>query len=286
MTVYVERFAPSPTGLLHLGHAYSALLAYESAKSVNGRFLVRIENTDIARCKPEYEAALCDDLQWLGIEYETPILCQTDRLAAYDHALNRLIDMGLCYPCKCTRSDIKNAVSAPQEGAEPAFGPDGLIYPGTCRHRPMSECTPKDAIRLDMAKAIATLTADLRFREIGEDRDETRIIDPQSLITNCGDIVLARKDIATTAYHMSVVIDDAFQGVTHVTRGLDLAPATPIHCLLQALLDLPTPIYRHHKLIRDENGKRLAKRDDARAIRAYREQGLTPQDIREMVMNT
>ncbi len=279
----VERFAPSPTGLLHLGHAYSALLAWDIAKATGGRFLVRIENTDAARCKPEYETALFEDLEWLGIDWETPVLRQTGRLDAYDNALDKLIDMRLCYPCSCSRSDIKNALSAPQEGAEPTFGPDGLIYPRTCCHRPMSERTAQDAIRLDMTKAVSMLTSELSFQEIGDDTHKTITIDPQSLITDCGDIVLARKDIATTAYHMSVVIDDAFQEVTHVTRGLDLASATPIHCLLQNLLGLPTPIYRHHRLIRNENGKRLAKRDDARSIHAYREQGLTPEDIREMV---
>ncbi len=279
----VERFAPSPTGLLHLGHAYSALLAWECAKAAGGRFLVRIENTDVVRCKPDYETALFEDLEWLGIDWENPILRQSDRLSDYNKVLKKLIDIGLCYPCRCTRSDIKNALSAPQEGAESAFGPDGVIYPRTCKQRSMLEQTPQDAIRLDMTKAVASLTTDLKYREIGGKTEEIITIDPQSLITDCGDIVLARKDIATTAYHMSVVLDDAFQDVTHVTRGQDLASATPIHCLLQNLLGLPTPIYRHHRLIRDDNGKRLAKRDDARSIRAYREQGLTPQDIREMV---
>ena len=279
----VERFAPSPTGLLHLGHAYSALLAWDIAKATGGRFLVRIENTDTARCKPEYETTLFEDLKWLGIKWETPVLRQTDRLTAYEIALTKLIDMGVCYPCDCTRSDIKNALSAPQEGAEPAFGPDVLIYPRTCCQRPMTEHTSQDAIRLDMTKAVKMLSSNLFYQEIGDGTQTTIAIDAHSLITDCGDIVLARKDTTTTAYHMSVVIDDAFQNVTHVTRGMDLASATPIHCLLQNLLGLPTPIYRHHKLIRDENGKRLAKRENARSIHVYREQGLTPEDIREMV---
>lgn len=275
-----ERFAPSPTGLLHLGHAYSALMAWNAACANGSDFLLRIEDIDTLRCKQEFEAAIFEDLNWLGLSWPQPVIRQSDRLPAYDAALSKLIDLGLCYPCKCTRKDIALAFAAPQEGVTP--GADGPIYPQTCKGRSMSEHTPTDAIRLDMEKAISTLQGHLSYTEIGGVYPETIRVKPETLMSDCGDIVLARKDIGTS-YHLSVVVDDAFQHITHVTRGRDLLSATPIHRLLQTLLGLPTPIYRHHKLIRDENGKRLAKRDDARAIRAYRENGVTPQGIREMV---
>lgn len=278
-----ERFAPSPTGLLHLGHAYSALLAWDAACASGGEFLLRMENTDITRCKPEFETAIYRDLNWLGISWPEPVLRQTDRSHQYNDALARLIDLGLCYPCKCTRSDIKNAQSAPQEGAENVMGPDGSIYPKTCTNRPMSDQQPSDAIRLNMHKALSIIKTDLWYTEIGTGNMQTIEIKPDTLISECGDIVLARKDIDTTGYHLSVVIDDAFQSITHITRGRDLIPATPIHCLLQTLLGLPTPIYNHHRLIRDENGKRLAKRYDAMAVGKYRADGATAADIRAMV---
>ena len=275
-----ERFAPSPTGLLHLGHAYSALMAWDAARANNGKFLLRIEDIDLPRCKPEFEQAIYQDLEWLGLSWPTPVMRQSMRLAAYDSALQKLIDLGLCYPCKCTRKDIAQAMSAPQEGVD--VGPDGPIYPQTCKGRPMSEYSATDAIRLDMEKAVSTIKGHLSYTEIGGVYPETIRVKPETLVSYCGDIVLARKDMGTS-YHLSVVVDDADQNITHVTRGQDLASATPIHRLLQALLNLSTPTYRHHKLIRDKNGKRLAKRDDARAIRSYRENGVTPQGIREMV---
>ena len=277
---FSSRFDPSPTGYLHLGHAYSALLAFDMAQRAQGRFLLRIEDTDQERSKAAYESQIYSDLEWLGISWETPVLRQSQNMPAYDTALDTLAGMGLLYPCSCTRGDIRRATSAPQEGA-PLLGPDGLIYPGTCRNRKWSDRTDKDAVRLNMQKAVDTLPTLPNYVETGT---HPQIAMPRShLIDQVGDIVLARRDTKTAAYHLSVVVDDAAQDVTHVIRGEDLATATPIHVLLQALLKLPTPIYHNHRLIRDETGKRLAKRDDARAIRTYRSEGATPQDIRRMV---
>ena len=276
----IERFAPSPTGLLHLGHAYSALLAWDAACANGGKFLLRIEDIDHPRCKPEFEQAICDDLAWLGLTWPTPVMRQSDRQPAYNAALKKLIKLGLCYPCNCTRKDISQAMSAPQEDI--AYGPDGPIYPGTCRGRSMAERIETDAIRLDMRKAISGISHTLTYNKIGGETPKIIHISTEKLLSEAGDIVLARKDIGTS-YHLSVVVDHADQNITHITRGRDLIPATPVHRLLQELLGLPTPIYRHHKLIRDENGKRLAKRYDAMAIRKYRDDGANPQDIREMV---
>ena len=278
--MFTTRFAPSPTGQLHLGHAYSALVAFDMARTSKGRFLLRIEDTDTARCTPAFEAQIYDDLAWLGLTWETPVLRQSENMAAYDAALDSLGDMGLLYPCSCTRGDIRRAASAPQEGA-PLLGPDGLIYPGTCRHRVWADRSETDAIRLDMARAVDSLPSLPRYSETGS-HPPTRVTRAH-LTNDVGDIVLARRDTGTAAYHLSVVVDDAAQGITHVIRGEDLASATPIHVLLQALLGLPTPVYHHHRLIRDETGKRLAKRDDARAIALYRAEGATPQDIRTLV---
>lgn len=278
--IFTTRFAPSPTGQLHLGHAYSALLAFDMAQQAGGRFLLRIEDTDTARCTPAFEAQIYDDLAWLGLSWETPVLRQSDNTAAYETALERLGEMGLLYPCSCTRGDIRRAASAPQEGA-PMHGPDGLIYPGTCRHRAWSDRSDMDAVRLHMARAVDHLNTLPQYTETGVHPALT--LTRAHLTEEVGDIVLARRDTKTAAYHLSVVVDDAAQGITHVIRGEDLATATPIHVLLQALLGLPTPTYHHHRLIRDETGKRLAKRDDARAIALYRSEGATPHDIRQMV---
>jgi len=264
----VERFAPSPTGYLHLGHAFSALTAWESAKG--GHFLLRIEDIDTARSRSGYEQAIFDDLHWLGLDWPQQVLHQSTRLTAYQSALQKLADLGLTYACTCTRRDITDALDAPQEGV--LTGPDGVVYPGTCRNKNQSGLA---AIRLDMAKAARR---DVTYYESKTPVTTSR----EEMIETIGDIVLARKDIGTS-YHLSVVVDDAFQNVTHVTRGEDLRSATPIHALLQNLLGFPTPVYHHHRLIRDAAGKRLAKRDDARAIRAYRAAGASPQDIRKMV---
>ena len=281
--MYRTRFAPSPTGRLHLGHAYSALLGFDHARERGGAFLLRIEDIDRARARPDDEAAICDDLAWLGIRWQTPVLRQSDHFADYEAALRRLSAMGLCYPCRCTRADIQAALSAPQEGAAHPM-PDGMIYPGTCRARPMGDRGPGDAIRLNMARALAACgAAALAFDETGDLHSGRHHIDNAHLIATMGDIVLARRDIGAAAYHLAVVVDDARQQITEVVRGADLFEATFLHRLLQALLGLPTPAYHHHRLIRDESGKRLAKRDDARALAHYRAEGATPQDIRRIV---
>ena len=274
---WVERFAPSPTGPLHLGHAYSALLAWDRAVMNGGEFLLRIEDIDQSRARPEWEAQIFDDLAWLGIWWPKPVLRQSKRLTTYHTALKTLWNRGLLYPCTCTRSEIAEAAQAPQEGA-PLLGPDGLIYPGTCRHKPTGDM-PKAALRLNLRAAMQDKI--FHFNETGLNAGHIEFTAREALET-IGDIVLARRDMGTS-YHLSVVLDDAFQGVTHVTRGQDLFEATKIHVILQKLLGLPTPVYHHHKLIRDENGKRLAKRDDARAISKNRAEGAAPEDIRRMV---
>jgi glutamyl-Q tRNA(Asp) synthetase len=282
----VERFAPSPTGPLHLGHAFSAITAHDAARAAGGTFLLRIEDIDTTRCRPAFEAAILDDLRWLGLCWAEPVLRQSSRRAAHAAALGALADRGLLYPCTCTRRDI--ALAAPQEGAT---GPDGLIYPGTCRGRPLGDVTAQPhALRLDMGRAIDLLggesaVARLSFTEIGSGPcGETGrfTLDAAALRDGVGDVALGRKDIGVS-YHLAVVVDDAFQGVTHVTRGCDLFAAVPLHRLLQALLGLPVPVWRHHRLIRDETGRRLAKRDNARALAALRAAGATPADIRQAV---
>lgn len=270
---FVTRFAPSPTGLLHLGHAFSALTAWEAAKAADGEFLLRIEDTDRTRARPEYEAAIYEDLTWLGVTWSEPVWRQSERLGVYASALEQLDRHGVIYPCRCTRADIRAALAAPQEGA------DSTVYPGTCRGR-LADAGPSDAIRLDLDRALKLLDGQtLTWRETGTARAGTHALDPEAMQRRIGDVVLGRKDIGAAAYHLSVVVDDAAQGVTHVIRGEDLLEATPLHRLLQALLDLPVPVWHHHPLVRDEAGKRLAKRDDARAIRTYREAGRTPEDV-------
>ncbi|MDQ1898921.1 tRNA glutamyl-Q(34) synthetase GluQRS [Paracoccus sp. WLY502] len=274
----VTRFAPSPTGLLHLGHAYAALVAESLADP--GRFLLRIEDIDQDRCRPEYAAAIREDLAWLGLRWPEPVMRQSDRMEAYRKALRRLAP--LTYPCRCRRGDIRAALSAPQEGVLPA-GPDGLVYPGTCRGRSLGDAGPDDVIRLDVARAFDALAmARIAFQDQaimpGHDHELTR----DQFLDGIGDVILSRRGMGTS-YHLAVVVDDAAQGITLVTRGKDLFDSTYIHVLLQKLLNFSTPLYHHHRLIRDDAGKRLAKRDDARAIRHYRDEGATPDDIRSMI---
>lgn len=282
--MHTERFAPSPTGELHLGHAYSALVGWRAAKAAGGRFLVRMEDVDRSRVRAEFIEGNLADLAWLGLDWEAPVLFQSTRLAAYEAALGALAAQGLTYSCTCTRRDIAEAASAPQEGVSP--GPDGPVYPGTCRGR----AVPADAaaaIRLDMRRAFAVLggaatVARLAFTELEEGpggEAGTILLDPEALMDGTGDVVLSRRD-GTPAYHLAVVMDDAWQGVTHVTRGRDLFAATPVHRLLQALLDLPVPAYRHHRLIRDAEGRRLAKRDHAHSLARLREEGWSVGDVR------
>ncbi|MDX2485140.1 MAG: tRNA glutamyl-Q(34) synthetase GluQRS [Pseudodonghicola sp.] len=277
---FTTRFAPSPTGPLHLGHAYSALLAYDMAQEAAGRFLLRIEDIDQSRARAAWEMQIYQDLHWLGLSWPEPVMRQSKRLSRYGAALEQLTALGLTYPCRCRRGDIEAAAGAPQEGV-PQFGPDGRIYPGTCRTRAMSEAGPEDVIRLNMEKATRALPP-LSFTETGPAHAGAHWIERDTLCRTVGDIILARRQMGSS-YHLSVVVDDADQGITHVVRGLDLFEATQIHVLLQHLLGLPTPRYHHHRLIRDDSGKRLAKRDDARAIARYRAEGATPDEIRRMV---
>lgn len=228
------------------------------------------------RSRPEFEAAIRDDLGWLGLAWPEPVLRQSGHLPRYAAALDRLAALGVVYPCRCTRAEIRSALSAPQEGAAPP-----PVYPGICRGRAMAAATPGDALRLDLGRALA-LAGPLDFVEEGPLHPGRHAVDGEALLGGTGDVVLARRDIGT-AYHLAVVVDDAFQGITHVVRGDDLFEATPLHRLLQALLGLKVPVWHHHRLIRDGAGRRLAKRDDARALATLRAAGATPADVRRMV---
>ncbi|MBM3568327.1 MAG: tRNA glutamyl-Q(34) synthetase GluQRS [Alphaproteobacteria bacterium] len=271
----VSRFAPSPTGHLHLGHALSALLAFDLARGQGGRFLLRIEDIDGSRCRPEFEAAIYDDLAWLGLEWERPVRRQSEHIADYARALDRLRAAGLAYPCFCSRKQIVDEIarspSAPQ-------GPDGPLYPGTCRQ--LGE--PDRARRLAAGAAHCHRLDARRIaagRQLGlVDNDRTIACDPDLL----GDVVIARRD-APVSYHLAVTVDDALQGISHVVRGEDLLPSTHVHRLLQAALGLPTPEYRHHRLLTDAAGRRLSKRDGAESLRALRAAGADPDAIRRMV---
>ncbi len=275
----VLRFAPSPNGRLHLGHAYSALSSAAFAQRLGGRFLVRIEDIDIGRCRPEFIASIFEDLAWLGIAWEQPVLRQSEHLANYAAAARRLEAMGLLYPCFATRSEILAAATG-------AVDPDGApLYPGL--HRALSDADiarrraagEPFAMRIDIARAVAVAEArcgPLTFRALGDGLGTTEIAaDP------CvwGDAVIQRKDVPTS-YHLSVVVDDARQGVTHVTRGLDLYPATSLHRLLQVLLGLPAPIYWHHPLIHDREGRKLSKSERDTSLAELRSQGVTVAEIR------
>jgi glutamyl-Q tRNA(Asp) synthetase len=275
---FVARFAPSPTGPLHLGHAYSAILAHDMARAAGGRFLLRMEDTDLERCRAEYDALIQEDLVWLGLTWDGPIHRQSEHIASYNTRLETLEGKGLLYPCSCTRSDIRAALAAPQEGV--AFN----VYPGTCRHRPIESRKPGDALRLNLGAALDSLAAaDLSFSETGPAHSGHHRVDPDQAMRQIGDVVLSRKGEDIVAYFLASAFDDADQGVTRVIRGEDLFEFTAVQVILQHLFGLPTPIYHHHRLIRDEQGKRLAKRDDARAIQKYRAEGATPADIRRMV---
>ncbi|MCB2126120.1 MAG: tRNA glutamyl-Q(34) synthetase GluQRS [Rhodobacteraceae bacterium] len=272
------RFAPSPTGPLHLGHAFSAILAHDMARAAGGEFLLRMENTDLERSRPEWEALILADLAWLGLDWDGPVHRQSDHLAAYNARLDSLGPRGLIYPCSCSRGDIRAVLSAPQEGVAHS------LYPGTCRGREMAGRQPGDALRLDLDRALAALDPEtLVFIETGPAHAGVHRVDPEAARRTFGDVVLGRKGDGIVAYFLASAFDDADQGITHVIRGEDLFAFTPIQVILQRLLGLPTPVYHHHRLIRDETGKRLAKRDDARAIRKYRDEGVTPAEIRRLI---
>ena len=305
-----SRFAPSPTGLLHIGHAWSAILAHDRARQAGGRFLLRIEDIDGTRSRPEFIEAILSDLEWLGLSWDGPVLLQSRRLPFYAEALERLKAMGLLYPCFCTRAEIAASLSAPH-------GDGGPVYPGTCRHLASGErerrlAGEQHAWRLDMVKAIASLpavTPDLFRGPSGSQAQDQEGHHPAAkwkpkqvrydgkllwhdeiagdVIATPeihGDVILARKD-APASYHLAVTIDDAAQGVTHIVRGRDLFAATHVHRLLQALLDLPTPIYRHHALLADATGERLAKRNKAPTLLSMREAGADGSTLADELRN-
>lgn len=275
----VTRFAPSPTGYLHLGHAHSALTAWHAARSAGGRFLLRIEDIDSTRCRPEYAQAILDDLTWLGIDWDGPVRYQSAHLEDYRAALDRLQDQGVIYPCFCTRAEIQAEIAA---AAAAPHGPDGPLYPGTCRRLSPAERQERIAagvpyaLRLD-ARAAAARTGHLTWREEGDGLAGVITVDPE---VN-GDVVLARKDIGTS-YHLAVTVDDDLQGVTLVSRGRDLFASTHVHRTIQALLGLREPMYRHHLLLTDAAGVRLAKRDGALSLRALRAAGRSPAEVRAL----
>jgi glutamyl-Q tRNA(Asp) synthetase len=268
----VTRFAPSPTGYLHLGHVRSALEGWRAAREAGGRFLLRLEDIDHTRCRPEFADAITEDLAWLGLDWDGPIRRQSEHFADYRAALARLDAAGLIYPCFCTRRDIQAEIA--RAGGAPQ-GEMGLPYPGTCRHLGAAERAEKRALEPDYALRLDVAASMARTGPLAWVEDERRVAaDPAAL----GDVVLARKEMPTS-YHLAVTVDDALQGVSLVTRGADLFAATHIHRLLQALLGLPTPRYRHHPLLTDAVGRRLAKRDGALTIRTMREAEMTPAAI-------
>jgi glutamyl-Q tRNA(Asp) synthetase len=283
----VFRFAPSPNGYLHLGHAYSALLNYDLARQAGGRLLLRIEDIDTSRCRPEFETAIVQDLAWLGIEWETPVRRQSEHLDIYLDALNKLAAQGLVYPSFESRAEIARLVAQREANGPWPRDPDGApLYPGTAKSLSPGERTrlidsgAPYALRLDMAAARAR-AGELDWVEQGEGPDgKTGAVTAQPHVW--GDVILARKE-TPTSYHLSAVVDDALQGVTDVVRGQDLFRSTSVHRLLQKLLDLPQPAYRHHRLVLDAAGQKLSKSTRATGLRELRAQGATPGDIRRLV---
>lgn len=283
----ITRFAPSPTGLLHLGHAVAAIAAHDLAKATGGRFLLRIDDIDAGRCRPEFEAMIYEDLAWMGLRWREPVRKQSECLKEYRTALARLQSLGLIYPCFCTRREIQQ--EAARAGQAP-HGPDGPLYPGVCRGLGGDERAARTragaafALRLDVAKALGRTAGPLCFPEHGQGPEAQNgwiMAQPESL----GDVILARGQggvVQHYSYHLAVVVDDAAQGVTCVTRGRDLFFTTHMHCLLQALLGLPAPAYLHHALALDESGKRLAKRHDALSLQQLRTGGMQPEMVRKL----
>ena len=275
----VTRFAPSPTGDLHLGHAYAAWYAQDVANRGGGRFLVRVEDIDATRCRTAFIDRNLDDLRWLGLTWKEPVLRQSERMDLYRDALGRLDDLGITYPCFCTRAEIRSEVEA-AAGAPHVMAPDGgFLYPGTCRARNAAErrilvaSGRPYAVRLDMGRVIQR-TGGLGWTD--------RMRGPQSASPErFGDVVIARKEVETS-YHLAVVVDDAAQGITEVTRGTDLFDATHVHRALYALLDLPVPIWHHHNLCHDEDGSRLSKRQGDETIASLRERGHPKEEVLAM----
>ncbi len=274
----VTRFAPSPTGRLHLGHAYSALFAAKAAADTSGRFLLRIEDIDQGRCRPEFTQGIFEDLAWLGLSWEQPVRHQSQHMRDYAAALDRLAAADLIYPCFCTRKEIAAEIAA-SPGAP--HGPDGPVYPGTCRHLPPEQRAARlaagdqHALRLDMARACGSISPSGKPLQWTDRESGHHLARPE----NFGDVVLARKDVPTS-YHLAVTVDDALQGVTLVTRGTDLRDATDVHVLLQRLLGLPTPAYHHHRLLTTPDGRRYAKRDRSETLAEMRRQGARPVEVR------
>ncbi|HEY1736248.1 MAG TPA: tRNA glutamyl-Q(34) synthetase GluQRS [Methylovirgula sp.] len=282
---HVFRFAPSPNGYLHLGHAYSALINDQMAQAVGGTLLIRIEDIDIARCRPEFEQAIYEDLEWLGLEWEAPVRRQSEHFDAYADALANLEQQGLVYPCFCSRSEVASVLTdRPDWPRDPDGSP---LYPGTCRTLTLGERAMRlsagqpAALRLDMKAALAKVRErmgrNIGWREYGAGLQGREMTADPAL---WGDAVLSRKDIPAS-YHIAVVVDDALQGVTDVVRGEDLLMATGLHRLLQILLDLPAPCYHHHELLRDAGGRKLSKSLRAKSLRTLRHEGLTPADVKK-----
>ncbi len=277
MSAFTTRFAPSPTGYLHRGHAFSALAAFEAARGVDGRFLLRIEDIDRTRCRPQYEAAIYEDLSWLGLRWESPVRRQSDHMADYGAALRDLAERGLTYRCFRTRREVAEAIESAPHGAMEAFR--GAALPPDEEARRVEAGEPYAwRLSLDAAERALGGFAGLTFIEEGAGPGGERGVIPVRPQLG-GDVVLARKDVGV-AYHLAVVADDARQGVTQVIRGHDLFDATHVQRLLQALLALPVPTYRHHRLLTGPDGKRFAKRDGAQTLRELRGSGMTPQDLR------
>ena len=277
----IERTAPSPTGDIHLGHVYSALTAYRNAKANNGVFKLRIEDIDITRCKIEYENVIIKNLTWLGLKWDEKIMRQRTRYKSYNLAIDKLMKEDLLYPCSCSRTDVKKALSAPH-----IEDTSSLVYPGTCKKVKPNKGVK--ALRLNIDKAIKKLGNDkLYFYETGitvGNSHEKRSISNETLKKKFGDLVVARKDIGTS-YNLSVIIDDSAQEVTHVTRGIDLLDVTPIQVLLQRILGLQTPTYHHHKLICDDDGKKLSKRSSSQSISNLIQEGFSSSEVIEMAFS-
>ena len=280
MPIIIERTAPSPTGFLHLGHAFSALTAYKNLNKENGQFKLRIEDIDFTRCKREFEESIYDDLSWLGIRWVEPVLKQSERFSIYNNAIQVLEKMGVVYGCSCSRSDINSVLNAPHRNNLN----NQNVYPGTCREKKLEDGLL--SLRLNIKRALDLIDkSELFFYELGcgpEFQRGKQCLIKSDIIKKIGDPVVARKDIRTS-YNLAVVVDDMAQEVTHITRGNDLFFNTPIQIILQKLLGYKTPFYRHHKLITDKHGSRLAKRSNATSIRHFRKAGLKPEDIWEMV---
>jgi len=281
----ITRFAPSPNGFLHVGHALSAIIAHDTARAAGGRFLLRIEDIDLDRRRPEYVSAIFEDLNWLGLTWEEPVLVQSEHFKAYLAAADTLIAMGLLYPCFATRSEIDAA--ADPEKTDPGGAP---LYPGLWRGAPGENVGARmaagetPALRLNMDGALKALhdkrgRKPLTFTEVAEDGSrQTIVAEPE----RWGDAIIIRKDVPAS-YHLSVVVDDARQGVTHVTRGRDLFAATDLQRLLQELLDLPEPVYSHHRVICWADGRKLSKSNQDMGLRALRDEGASPADIRKVI---